>query len=249
MNIAALSRAGTISIVLMTAWGERSFGQDDPPPKPAPKDAPAPVQRAAFRSSYFVNGVTFIFQDFREPVEAVPSETEDDFDVGQFRPEVDENAVGSQVWMGDAFDQMLLGPGWSADSAEELCHKALQQKIRICDRIITLTALQKQKLQLAGHGDIARLFKKIQRHEEKFQKLADRLEGIDDFRAWMQQLISESNTLRVHWRTSPFADGSLFAKTLATMCTPEQMVELRRRQCIPHQPGGPPVTVRLIVKE
>jgi hypothetical protein len=261
MKISGLSRAGTFFFVLMTVCSESS-GQDTPPPKPKLVDAAIPFKEPITRSvRSTVNGVTLVYQEFRAPKENAVVDPEMEFDGGRQPQEDGEQQVGSKVLMGDnALDQIVFGQGWSTDAAVRRCHQTLQQKIELCGQIVELTETQKRKLQLAGSGDIARLFQKVGLHKAKFENLADRLDSVEAFSAWLRQLRAESNAVQLQWRTSPFEAGSLFSKTLATMLTPEQFADVNLRNKVSNSvnlrsgfpveqihPGPAPVNARLAV--
>ncbi len=261
MNIARLCAGSAFFFVLMTACGDSS-AQEVPPPKPVPVDPGVPAQKApiwSIRSN--INGVTLIYQEFHAPTEIAPVDPEMEFDGDRQSQEDGEQQFGSKVLMGDkALDQIVFGQGWSADAAVRRCHQTLRQKIESCGRIVELTEIQKRKLRLAGLGDIARLFQKVSLHKAKFEKLADGLDSVEAFGAWLTQLRVESNALQSQWRVSPFEAGSLFSKTLATMLTPEQFADVNRRQKVSNSvnqrsgfpvgqihPGPAPVNARLAV--
>lgn len=232
MNKASSRRILSLCFVVSVVSGDSVFGQVVPPPM-----AGAPAQRLVRSTRYTINGATFIYQEFQESPEPIRSDPEMELDgVEQDDGELPRNA---KVLMGDkALDQLIFGQGWTFDSAQQRWQEALRRELDSCDRAIELTDLQKQKLQLAGCGDISRFFENVTSHKLKFERLADGISSLDGFNEWRNQLALKSNQLRRQW-SAPFGTESLFAKTLAKMVTPQQSAELERSRTNP-VPAAPP---------
>jgi hypothetical protein len=96
-------------------------------------------------------------------------------------------------------------------------NRFLRQKIAETDLICGLSDQQKQKLQLAGRGDLKRLFDRI---DEGRRKLLNADESEAD--AILQALREGAASLNEAVRSDPFEQGSLFSKTWARTLTLEQ---------------------------
>src|SRR5262245_60226009 len=122
------------------------------------------------------------------------------------------------------YDEMLYGKGNDATAARRRLEERLRSKIADIDRVCALTPAQAEKLRLAGRGDIHRFF-------ERADELRIKIEGArewdaDDLRSLMTRvtpLMSECHALRDDALSANiFASGSLFAKMLPRVLTPEQ---------------------------
>ncbi|MGE5191319.1 MAG: hypothetical protein ACM3U2_02385, partial [Deltaproteobacteria bacterium] len=91
-----------------------------------------------------------------------------------------------------------------------------------------LTAAQKQKLQLAGRGDIKRMFDRIEDSRRRLQ--AQVVQDIEGVQRLCVQMSQESSALRAGIRKGPFGEGSLFAKTLKSALTAEQIAGYEKRK-------------------
>jgi hypothetical protein len=100
------------------------------------------------------------------------------------------------------------------------------------DRISGLSDAQRQKLQLAGRGDLKRLFDRA----ERLRAMCDRGEEITElnqFQKWAEELKSEANALRHAFHEGPFDAGSLMAKCMKTVLTAEQAAKYARYEMTP----------------
>jgi Eukaryotic translation initiation factor eIF2A len=102
----------------------------------------------------------------------------------------------------------------------------LGKKIDSFDRLYGLTAAQKQRLRLAGTGDIRRFNDRVDLERQKF--IAARRRRADDA---VRATYAEAAVLRDELKVGPFGEGSLFAKAQNTVLSPAQ-IDLResRRQ-------------------
>jgi hypothetical protein len=101
-----------------------------------------------------------------------------------------------------------------AGKMREYFDTRMQEKIVLVDQICGLTDSQKQKLQLAGRGDILRGLDRAEKIERQFQIVRDNMAKINE-------LCQEA----LHIRVSLIVltdDDTLFVKTLEKSLTPEQ---------------------------
>ncbi len=127
----------------------------------------------------------------------------------------------------DDFNQLVVGDNGpdAALAARSRLEHLLASRVATLDRHYRLSRLQKQKLKLAGQGDIRRLEDEIARQREKF--VATRFAGVDaDIRA----AFGEATTLRQALKSGPFGKASLFAKALNTLLEPDQLANSERRR-------------------
>lgn len=122
-------------------------------------------------------------------------------------------------------DQSIFGsrkPSTAAAVRGEMVHY-LREKIVETDLVCRLTERQKEKLLLAGRGDIQRFFDRIEGLRRKALAADD-----DVTDAFLQQLRQEAESLRDVVRSNPFDRGSLFAKTRAHTLTADQAARLAK---------------------
>jgi hypothetical protein len=120
----------------------------------------------------------------------------------------------------NAFDTILFGPQ-HADTIRTRLDRLLAMKIDAIEKIYGLTGAQRQKLELAGRGDIKRFFDRVESCREDFP---GQTQGGDVSR----ELANEICRLRIAVDRGSFDDGSLFTKTLRKVLTPEQASRLPR---------------------
>jgi hypothetical protein len=135
-------------------------------------------------------------------------------------------------------DQLVIGSGQCAADGRRRLDTLLNQKIIAVDQFCRLTETQKQKLQLAGRGDIKRFIDRVESLRPTFQQvhlIADE----DDARkvsTWAGTLAWDANTLRSTLSLGLFEDGSLFAKTLRSSVAADQFAAYDAAK--PRKPGA-----------
>ncbi len=139
-------------------------------------------------------------------------------------------------------DELVFGDGASAAGVLARLEERLQKKLETIDRVSGLTEAQKQKLQLAGHGDLKRLFDRA----EKLRELCDgyfEIADLDQFQKWAAELKSETKALRQPLAAGPFGADSFLARSMKTTLTAEQAAKYARFAATPPYPW-PPNAVR-----
>jgi hypothetical protein len=109
----------------------------------------------------------------------------------------------------------------SESAAEERLGRLLDQRMEVVDRICHLSGAQREKLRLAGRGDIKRLL-------DRAAGISARLEypgpirDAEEFVRWVSVIYDDAEGLRRDLEGGSFAANSLFAKALKRTLTPEQ---------------------------
>ncbi len=133
----------------------------------------------------------------------------------------DQSPIGAQQTKIDAaFEQMVFGGrGWEARAAARCrLRMSLRQKIAALDALCHLSALQKQKLELAGRGDIMRFFELVEALRATFHTVFRNEADVTD----LTKLDPETTQRWSHLFDGHFESGSLFAKTRHSVLTEAQ---------------------------
>jgi hypothetical protein len=117
------------------------------------------------------------------------------------------------------FKLLALGHGDEVQARRRL-ESRLKFRIEQIDRVCKLSPEQRSKLNVAGRGDIKRLFAQIDKLKEKWADVAIEV----DKRALHDRLLEQAAEYNeVKTETDCFGDGSLFSKVLKSTLTPEQV--------------------------
>lgn len=115
----------------------------------------------------------------------------------------------------DQFDQQIFGRLESVESARARISRVVSARINEIDREYRLTEAQKEKLSLAGQGDLKRLFDRVEDLRTKYRQAKyERVAAI--------KCLQEARRLRAELATMPGPVDSLLSKTIATTITEEQ---------------------------
>src|ERR1700722_9431836 len=130
----------------------------------------------------------------------------------------------------DEFDQLVLGDRAARLAATPRLRDLLAKRLAAVDRVCHLSEAQKQKLTLAGRGDLKRLDDRVETQRRQF--IEDRANGmLDKEHAATPQIAALHDAMT----TGPFAEGSLFEKTLRTVLSPTQLERYEQpRRLAPH---------------
>jgi hypothetical protein len=110
----------------------------------------------------------------------------------------------------DNFDRWLFCDDQSEADRHRRLDGLLRSRVDTVTEMHKLTDPQRAKLRLAGRGDIKRFFDQVEDRRPGFEKHRH------NFGAGFAAL-QRLNPLMRGYREGPFGDGSLFAKTLATI--------------------------------
>jgi hypothetical protein len=174
--------------------------------------------------SQVINGVVLVFGEL--------ADTDEVSTTGDGQVELPRKPKERVELFSGSFDEIIYGSGSSAADALYRLDRCLQEKLDKIDRISELTEVQRQKLQLAGRGDLKRLFVRT----GKLGALCDRYAEIDDvnqFQKWTEDLRREATALRQPLANGPLETGSLLAKCMKTVLTDEQAAKYARYESTP----------------
>jgi hypothetical protein len=137
-------------------------------------------------------------------------------------------SVASLRGWADEFDQSVLrGQGQqSASAAWSRLIVALAGKVDAIDRVCGLSAVEREKLRLAGGLDIRRLEDRLDRERQAYVEARGKGPFDDPNRGERPEM----GTLRFQIRFGPFGEESLFAKTRKGLLSAEQAKQLARRR-------------------
>jgi hypothetical protein len=119
---------------------------------------------------------------------------------------------------GDDDEFLLRSDNYLSDEIETRGRLAplLKQKIAAIDRFCGLSGIQRRKLELSGRGDIKRRLDAIERARSRLRRARNDAKQATEIRHEIEVLCHGRNV-------RPFADGSLFDKSLKVNLTAEQL--------------------------
>jgi hypothetical protein len=135
---------------------------------------------------------------------------------GVEKPEAGDRPAREAIVPDSAFDEWAFGGKSGASRFRDLLERMLRKKVIDVDRMFLLTDRQRQKLRLAGHGDIKRLLEKIEDTRREFDLAKSDPERLNEVRKTLRSLESMVSL-------GPFEFGSLFDKTLRKMFNENQL--------------------------
>jgi hypothetical protein len=118
-----------------------------------------------------------------------------------------------QSWTDEQIEAWVFGD--NASMARRRIESRLADQIQDLDRACTLTDAQKEKLHLAGRGDIKRFFDRFDAFKRKAQRMQQ-----DEQK--MQRIFQEIPPLQATLHGGLFHEDSLLVKSLPTTLTAEQ---------------------------
>ncbi len=176
---------------------------------------------------------------------AAPARADDDDDLidKSAKPAANEREIiFAAPGVDQNIDNWVYGNDDGANSVQETLESRLQMKTGPLARTFNLSDNQKQKLLLAGRGDIRRFLGRVEQLKSRYHR--NRL-TVDDWRVVRQ----ESLHLRASLSGLFAGDSALFAKTLSSVLTPEQFASLDQveveRRAFQHRAGVHMTVLRL----
>lgn len=131
--------------------------------------------------------------------------------------EVGKPEPASSIPAEDSFDDWAFGGVDGARRFRDQLEKLLRRKIHEVDQVFRLTVAQRQKLMLAGRGDLLRLLDVVEDARSEFQRArldSDRLTDLRKDLGFVDLCVTNG----------PFEMVSLFSKTLHKMLDEKQLV-------------------------
>ena len=118
------------------------------------------------------------------------------------------------------FDQWVFGGRGNAANIRKRFDSQLTLQVEELERMCGLSETQKKKLQLAGRGDIKRLFDQVEERRKKFQLVKNDQNKFNEF--WQ-----DVQPFQVVFSQGAFGPGSFFNKTLKNTLTSEQIASFQ----------------------
>jgi hypothetical protein len=139
------------------------------------------------------------------------------------KPEHPNRRAESSIDSPADFDDWALGGKAGAKRIRDHLERLLRKKIDEVEQMFVLTAAQRQKLKLAGHGDIKRLLDTVEDARREFELAKRDADRLNEVRKHLR-------TLDVVVSYGPFELGSLFDKTLRKMLFEQHLVRRSPRE-------------------
>ncbi len=133
---------------------------------------------------------------------------QDDWDAGkQAANQPDRRNVMGPAMMGQAdFDRWVSG-GKTREQMEQTLQSLLALQVDSAARTCGLSDAQRNKLELAGRGDVKRFSRSVEQLKEKFREVGQDQQKFND-------IVREVSPLQVKMQTGIFGDSSLYRKIL-----------------------------------
>jgi hypothetical protein len=125
---------------------------------------------------------------------------------GDDEPEDEVQPPARVLFTEDAFERQIF-MNTNADGARERLNAQLKTRIAQAERTLRLSPAQKERLRLAGQGDIKRFFDQVDEHRRVFDR--DELD-MQEYQVFVRGL----SVLRLMFQQGMLVPGSLFDKTL-----------------------------------
>jgi hypothetical protein len=121
------------------------------------------------------------------------------------------------LWTDEQLERSVFQQDGTASRARQRLDTLLAKQVDTIDRACNLTDAQRRKLQLAGRGDIKRVFDRYEGIKRKSQAVENDLQGVQD----IQQ---DLNSLRTASQADLFHEDSLLIKSLPNTLSREQFM-------------------------
>ena len=133
----------------------------------------------------------------------------------QIQARAAQGALVAQLWTDDQLERLVFQQDGNASHARQRLDAHLAAQIFEIDRVCKLTDAQKNKLRLAGRGDIKRFF-------DRYEAIKQKSQVIEPDEANVLEIHEELNRLRITLQGNLFLEGSLLIKSLPNTLTGEQ---------------------------
>jgi hypothetical protein len=133
----------------------------------------------------------------------------------EVRERLELQRVKRRIWTDQQIEQMIFQPDGTAAGARRRFDGLLAKQISALDQAYTFTDAQKEKLRLAGRGDIKRFFDKCETVKRKFQLVNQGEQNLQEINQDLRLLQNASHGL--------FNENSLLRKALHNTLAVEQV--------------------------
>lgn len=133
----------------------------------------------------------------------------------------DTAVFGQAGWTDEQFDQWVFQQYGNASTARVRLKESLELYTEDVDQTCGLSDAQKQKLRLAGQGDIERFFRKFKKVKTKFQAIRNDQQKVN-------QIFQDISPLQAKLATGIFDRDSLLQKCLVNTINREQFLKYLR---------------------
>ena len=123
-------------------------------------------------------------------------------------------------------EQWMFQPHGSESKARSVHRTQLNLAMDMTERDVNLTQEQKEKLRLAGEGDIARYFAQFDKIRAEFADVDENADGNDALNRLMRRI----QPFRQQAQASIFSTGSLFKAVSDKVLDPDQRTKLRKAE-------------------
>lgn len=130
----------------------------------------------------------------------------------------DTVVFGQAGWTDEQFDQWVFQQYGNASTARVRLKESLELYTENVDQACGLSDAQKQKLRLAGQGDIERFFRKFKKVKTKFQAIRNDQQKVN-------QIFQDISPLQAKLATGIFDRDSLLQKCLVNTINREQFLK------------------------
>ncbi len=132
----------------------------------------------------------------------------------------------------EVIETVELDGATGAEITPERLERRLAWEIKRLEQVYGLTPEQKKKLEVAGRGDIKRLFERIGEKEETLRRIQEKRARDRDQRDAVRhaRVMNEMWALTQEVPVKLFAEGSIFVKILKKTLTPEQRERYEKDQ-------------------
>lgn len=184
------------AMLILASWGPAMAQQGLPPVRPQDRQV----------ITLNVMGGDRQVRQISISVPAPPAPDDEDDEHPRPRP-VGRININNAVVEPESFDHWLFGDEPSERARQRHLNELLRIKIEALAARHRLNGAQREKLRLAGRGDIKRFFDQVEERRRAFEKERQ------NFRSGLAALRRLDAMVQIY-HDGPFGDGSLFAKML-----------------------------------
>lgn len=187
------------------------------------------VESAVINRVVLIFGELTVAEEPATPPEPTVDEIQDSADLPAEQPPKPRQRV---ILFSGTFDEVAYGSDSKPEDFQVQLENRLKLKLAEIDRVCGLTDAQRQKLQLAGRGDISRLIERAEKLRANCDRCAE-IVDLDQFQKWTTDLKSEASAVRSMVGSVPSNADSLLGKSMKKALTTEQVAKFARFEATP----------------